>query len=537
MSAVLGVSTQRALAQGPDPCAGVERCGPMDVVFLLDNTGSMGGAIANVQAGISQILQTIDCASSGDYHLGLISYGNNVHAVTQLGQGGTTAANQTAFLAGLSALPPDGGGGEPEAANEAFNTALNNLAAPGGGCQLGNFTMPWRASARKIIINITDARPTDCSDLYTPGVHDVQAANMASLAASRGVLICSVYVPTNPSFSPIIVPILQNQATVTGGGFTQVNNNGTGSAAAMNACLAECGGDGVCATFSNESTLEEISGTPPMPTGCFFYTFQLTNNTAPPQTVQYALISSTQVTPNVIPLNLAPGATSAPITVKICGVPVGDTFTLPLTLMNIDNEVCCLTRRDVVHDPEDCFQMPREPQITCSSSGCQLSVTVQPMAFGVGHVFAQYEPQPGPSLPPISITNSYIPQTIPQFGTQKMTFNLSGGVGGNLYCFRVFIHTPDLAECCSRLVCVRLPIICGGDPNPCGTGSGCDSIDFNNDGVFPDTTDINDFLSVFSGGPCSGDPLCNDIDFNNDGVFPDNADIDSFLSVLSGGSC
>ncbi len=72
------------------------------------------------------------------------------------------------------------------------------------------------------------------------------------------------------------------------------------------------------------------------------------------------------------------------------------------------------------------------------------------------------------------------------------------------------------------------------------TGSGptrcCDSIDFNRDGLFPDTQDIDDFLSVFSGGACStGD--CGDIDFNNDGLFPDTADIDALLSVFSGGPC
>jgi hypothetical protein len=69
--------------------------------------------------------------------------------------------------------------------------------------------------------------------------------------------------------------------------------------------------------------------------------------------------------------------------------------------------------------------------------------------------------------------------------------------------------------------------------------SGCNDIDFNNDGLFPDTTDIDDFLSVFSGGPCSTDPApgCDSIDFNNDGLFPDTLDIDSLLSVFSGGSC
>ena len=65
----------------------------------------------------------------------------------------------------------------------------------------------------------------------------------------------------------------------------------------------------------------------------------------------------------------------------------------------------------------------------------------------------------------------------------------------------------------------------------------CDPTDFNNDGLFPDTADVDDFLSVFSGGPCSNDPSCGDIDFNNDGLFPDTLDIDSLLSVFSGGPC
>ena len=64
----------------------------------------------------------------------------------------------------------------------------------------------------------------------------------------------------------------------------------------------------------------------------------------------------------------------------------------------------------------------------------------------------------------------------------------------------------------------------------------CDSIDFNNDGLFPDTADIDDFLSVFSGGTCSTG-TCGDTDFNNDGLFPDTLDIDALLSVFSGGPC
>jgi hypothetical protein len=69
--------------------------------------------------------------------------------------------------------------------------------------------------------------------------------------------------------------------------------------------------------------------------------------------------------------------------------------------------------------------------------------------------------------------------------------------------------------------------------------AGCDDIDFNNDGLFPDDSDLVDFLNVLAGGACSTDPSpgCSDIDFNNDGLFPDDSDLITFLRVLAGGDC
>lgn len=64
----------------------------------------------------------------------------------------------------------------------------------------------------------------------------------------------------------------------------------------------------------------------------------------------------------------------------------------------------------------------------------------------------------------------------------------------------------------------------------------CDSIDFNNDGLLPDTQDIADFLLVFGGGACPTG-TCGDVDFNNDGLFPDTTDIQSLLVAFSGGAC
>ncbi len=67
-------------------------------------------------------------------------------------------------------------------------------------------------------------------------------------------------------------------------------------------------------------------------------------------------------------------------------------------------------------------------------------------------------------------------------------------------------------------------------------GPVCDSIDFNGDGLLPDTQDITDFLAVFGGGVCPT-ATCGDIDFNNDGLFPDTQDITAFLTVFGGGAC
>jgi hypothetical protein len=72
------------------------------------------------------------------------------------------------------------------------------------------------------------------------------------------------------------------------------------------------------------------------------------------------------------------------------------------------------------------------------------------------------------------------------------------------------------------------------------TPAGCDDIDFNNNGVFPEDQDVIDFFDVLAGGtPVTCDPVagCNDIDFNNNAVFPEDQDVVDFFNVLAGGSC
>lgn len=68
----------------------------------------------------------------------------------------------------------------------------------------------------------------------------------------------------------------------------------------------------------------------------------------------------------------------------------------------------------------------------------------------------------------------------------------------------------------------------------------CDSIDFNNNGIFPEDQDVIDLFSVLEGGSCSTASTgcgCNDIDFNNNGIFPEDQDVLDFFAVVAGGSC
>ncbi|MFO0830208.1 MAG: cytochrome c peroxidase [Phycisphaerales bacterium] len=103
---------------------------------------------------------------------------------------------------------------------------------------------------------------------------------------------------------------------------------------------------------------------------------------------------------------------------------------------------------------------------------------------------------------------------------------------GTILFYQWFIADPSAAGGQALSTIGRVPVFCGS----AGCPGRCDTIDFNQDGLFPDTADIDDYLSVFSGGPCLTG-ICNDVDFNNDGLFPDSDDLDQFLLVFSGGPC
>lgn len=217
------------------PAPAPSRCGPLDVAFVLDDTGSMGGTIANIKTGINSIVNDVVTASGGDYQLGLVTFKDTVAVVNDLAP--SNAAAVTNYV--TNTLAAGGGGGEPEASDEAVNTAVNRLPAAGRP-QVGNFSGVWRSNATKFVVLVTDARPGGFDDTYTAGTDNANAAARATEALGAGIKISAVYVPTSATFGPTITPIMQNYATTTGGAFVQAQPDGTGTATAIQRFLSDC---------------------------------------------------------------------------------------------------------------------------------------------------------------------------------------------------------------------------------------------------------------------------------------------------------
>jgi hypothetical protein len=221
----------------------------MDVVFLMDDTGSMRGAIDNVKAEAAGLVGQIVTAAGGDYQMGLVTFKDYIVVLNDLAPGNADLINS-----GLLSLVEDGGNDTTEASDQSLKTAINRLPAAGRP-QTGDFNGSWRTPATKIAILITDAPPGGFNDTCTPGVDDVNAHTRAVEAEAAGILISAVYVPTGSGLegasNNVAVPaaptscdtraVMQDYATTTGGVFVQTNSDGTGTANAIRDIISGCG--------------------------------------------------------------------------------------------------------------------------------------------------------------------------------------------------------------------------------------------------------------------------------------------------------
>ena len=93
------------------------QCGPMDVVFIIDNSGSMQPVIDEVKGQVAKIADAVQAASGGDYQFGLITMpANNVVVALDM-----TAKNRTALDAAVLTMATVGSTGAGIAYDEALD--------------------------------------------------------------------------------------------------------------------------------------------------------------------------------------------------------------------------------------------------------------------------------------------------------------------------------------------------------------------------------------------------------------------------------
>ena len=144
----------------------------MDVVFVVDYTGSMGDAISGVKTGISNLISTIDTESNSNYRLGLVlfdggacsyntsNFYTSLPANQKINDGCdkiitcvekmSTVGNSTSFTNGLNSI--DTADMPTGASIEWGMTAISEVVNNG-------FAGSFRNGVQKLIILITDDDP------------------------------------------------------------------------------------------------------------------------------------------------------------------------------------------------------------------------------------------------------------------------------------------------------------------------------------------------------------------------------------------
>jgi len=122
--------------------------GKIDMVFILDRTGSMGGTIDGCKDSINAFASSLESAGA-DVKFGVVAYGDNLAEQMDIALPATAAQVQT-FLATVSA---SGGADIPENPLDSILYAYNGYA--------------WRSGAQKVFIVLTDAGAHQLGDPWT----------------------------------------------------------------------------------------------------------------------------------------------------------------------------------------------------------------------------------------------------------------------------------------------------------------------------------------------------------------------------------
>ncbi len=183
----------------PAPPVMTGQAPPVDMVFVLDSTGSMSDEITTVKLHIERIVaEARDGDPQPDLRVGLVTYRDHPPEERDyLLRTIPLTHNIDSFTKELVNVNANGGGDSPEAVVEGLKASLS---------------LDWRPRASKIVFLIGDAPPYGhCNDRRSRGDH---LLNVAHWAADMGIV---VYPLSGSGMGPCGVGLWQEVARITGG--------------------------------------------------------------------------------------------------------------------------------------------------------------------------------------------------------------------------------------------------------------------------------------------------------------------------------
>ncbi|MFN8150289.1 MAG: VWA domain-containing protein [Solirubrobacterales bacterium] len=225
-----------AVAQVAPPTTEDGTCAPLDVAIVLDTSGSMDPAIANVKRGIGSLIDEIERASGGDYRIALIDFGIEVTVhVPFSDQNGDEVRKE------IRPLSQDGGD-LPEPWDEALETVIDGRSEKDLRIQNGDFSEPFRPQAEKLIVLVTDALPAGVDDSFSQSDFD-HAFSEGAAAAESDIRISSLFVPNGNDQGQRAADALETTAEASGGTYFETAENGSNLADGVNLAVSACAED------------------------------------------------------------------------------------------------------------------------------------------------------------------------------------------------------------------------------------------------------------------------------------------------------
>ena len=148
----------------------------VDLFFLADNTGSMGGIINNAKAGAGAILGAVPAGASYNFGVGRY-FGDPVEGVpptTAYQQNTALTSSTAAAQTGINSWIASGGGDLPEANFYALQQVANTAA--------------WRTGSQRLVVWFGDAYSHTATTTQAGAISALQAAGVTVIGFNSGSL-------------------------------------------------------------------------------------------------------------------------------------------------------------------------------------------------------------------------------------------------------------------------------------------------------------------------------------------------------------